>query len=50
MKKSWMISDDVSNFANMRLMYLLWRSSQSSSSALMILCSPEPGENSNGVF
>ena len=45
-----MISDDVISLANKRVIYLVWRSGQSNSSAFMILCSSEPGENSTGVF
>ena len=49
-KTSWMISDDVSSFASKRMMYLVWRIGQSTSSSLMILSSSVPGENSYGVF
>ena len=46
-KTSWMKSDDVSNLAIKRMMYLVWRSNWS---ALMILCSSVLGESSYGVF
>ena len=45
-----MISDDVSNFAIKRMMFLVGRSDQSNSSAFMILCSSVLGEKSYGVF
>ena len=49
-KTSWMISDDVSSLAIKRMIYLFWRSGQSNSSALMILCSSVLVENSYGLF
>ena len=45
-----MISDDVISLANKRVMYLIWRSGQSNSSAFLNLCSSVLGENSYCVF
>ena len=45
-----MMSDEVSNLANKRMMRLVCRSGQSISSALMMLCSSVLGESSYVVF
>ena len=45
-KSSWMISDDVSKLAIKRILYLVVRSGQSNSSALMMFCSSVLGESS----
>ena len=49
-KTSWMISDDVSNLAIKRMMFLVCRSGQSIWSALKILCPSVLGERVHKVY
>ena len=45
-KMSCIMSDVVSNFASMRMMFLVWSSGQSNLSALMVFSSSVPTANS----